>query len=72
MQNTSKTKKYAKTAESVAAWRDARVQNYARTRSPDALARMVVELEDDADHPCLPEFEFDEAWPEAVAHLRVK
>lgn len=72
MTKTSNSNKYAKTAESINAWREARVQNYARTRSLDALARMVVELEDDGDHPCLPEFEFDEEWPEAVAHLRVK
>lgn len=51
----------------VAAWREARVQNYALTRSPDALARMVVELED--DHKCTPEFEIDELWPDPVRHL---
>jgi hypothetical protein len=52
------------------AWREARVENYARTRSVRALAGMVVELEDDHGGP--PEFEYDEAWPAAVQHLRIK
>lgn len=44
----------------IAAWREARVQSYLK-RSHDALARMLVELEDAGDHT--PEFEIDEEWP---------
>lgn len=43
------------------AWIEARVQNYASTRSPESLARMLVELEDYSGS--LPEFELDEEWP---------
>lgn len=56
------------TKEQLTAWREARVQNYADTRSVNALARMVVELEDSGS--CLPEFEIDEDWPERVRHWR--
>jgi hypothetical protein len=54
----------------LAAWREARVQNYADTRSVGALARMVVELED--SYMVTPEFEVDEDWPERVRKLKVK
>jgi hypothetical protein len=57
------------TKEQIAAWREARVQNYAR-RSPQTLAQMLVELEDSSE--CLPEFEIDERWPASVEHLRVR
>jgi len=56
--------------DGLAAWREARVQHYVQTRSPDALARMVVELEDSGDN--LPEFEIDDEWPEMVRHMRAK
>lgn len=56
------------TKAQIAAWREARVINYTSTRSVDALARMVVELEDDGG--CVPEFEIDEDWPEAVRNLQ--
>lgn len=62
--------KSKKDVERIIAWREARVQNYADTRSVQALARMVVELEDDND--IIPEFEIDEDWPERVRHLRIK
>ena len=52
------------------AWREARIQNYADTRSTDALARMVVELED--SYMVTPEFEVDEDWPERVKNMKVK
>lgn len=52
----------------VAAWREARAQNYLRTRSPESLASMLVDLEDAGGH--VPEFDVDEEWPEAVRHLR--
>jgi hypothetical protein len=60
--------KKSPTAKELRAWREARVINYVSTRSIDALARMVVELEDSAGH--MPEFDFDEEWPEAVASLK--
>lgn len=50
------------------AWREARVQNYALTRSPETLARMLVELEESYD--VVPEFEINEDWPDAVASLK--
>ena len=58
------------TAKQLAAWRSARIANYADTRSPTALASMIVGLEDDGEH--IPEFEYDDEWPERVAHMRVK
>jgi hypothetical protein len=58
------------TKEQVAAWRAARAQNYEDTRSPRALAQMLVELEDSSE--CLPEFEIDEEWPSRVEHLRIR
>jgi hypothetical protein len=42
----------------IAEWIEARVQHYARTRSPETLARMLVDLEGE------PEFGIDEEWPE--------
>ena len=54
----------------LSAWREARVQNYINTRSLDALARMVVELEDSCDFAA--EFDIDEAWPTAVQHMRIR
>jgi hypothetical protein len=50
------------------AWRQARIQNYIETRSVQALAQMVVELEDSSDS--CPEFGLDEEWPERVRHLK--
>lgn len=64
------SKKRKPTKEQLAAWREARVANYANTRSVQALAGMVVELEDDGG--CVPEFEIDDEWPNAVRNLRVK
>lgn len=58
------------TKAQLAAWREARIQNYADTRSTESLAGMVVELED--SYEVIPEFEIDEDWPERVRHLRVK
>lgn len=52
----------------LAAWREARVQNYMRTRSLESLASMLVDLEDAGGH--VPEFEMDEEWPEGVRDLR--
>lgn len=46
----------------VAEWRRARARHYARTRSPEALAVMIVELEDKGGFE--PEFALDEQWPE--------
>lgn len=57
------------TKTQIAAWREARIANYASTRTIDGLARMVVELEDDGKHT--PEFEIDDDWPEAVANMKV-
>jgi hypothetical protein len=70
MAKTAKTVKKVFTKEQFAAWRQARVENYARTRSLGALAQMLVELEDSSE--CLPEFEIDERWPSAVEHLRIR
>jgi hypothetical protein len=58
------------TKEQIAAWRAARAQSYARTRTAETLAAMLVELEDSSE--CLPEFEIDEEWPSGVEHLRVR
>lgn len=58
------------TEKQLRAWREARVQSYISTRSIDALARMVVELED--DNYCVPEFELDDEWPNAVQHMKVR
>jgi hypothetical protein len=66
MPRASKTKPTAKQLE---AWRDARVANYADTRSVESLARMVVELEDAGDYT--PEFEIDDEWPRGVAYMKV-
>lgn len=52
-----------------AAWRQARIDSYANRLSPASLAGMLVDLEDAGGH--CPEFEYDEEWPAAVAHLRV-
>lgn len=49
-------------------WRDARVQNYANTRSSMSLAEMLVGLEDDGKYE--PEFQIDEEWPSGVAKLK--
>lgn len=57
-------------SKKVEAWRKARAINYSETLSKDALARMVVELEDAGKY--VPEFEIDDEWPERVAYLRVK
>lgn len=43
------------------AWLEARVQNYITTRSPETLARMLVDLEESTKSE--PEFLFDEEWP---------
>lgn len=51
-----------------AAYREARIQSYAQTRSVQSLAQMIVELEDAGGH--CPEFEIDEEWPRCVDHLR--
>lgn len=56
------------TKEQFRAWRNARAQNYVHTRSPSALATMVVELED--EYGCPPEFEIDGEWPSYVRGLR--
>lgn len=42
--------------------------HYADTRSAQSLAGMVVELED--EHGCIPEFEYDDEWPESVAQFK--
>lgn len=47
---------------------DARVQNYAATRSPESLARMLVDLEEATGSE--PEFLIDEEWPAAVRSLQ--
>lgn len=60
----------ARILERRAAWREARIANYADSRSLDALARMVVELED--KYGCVPEFEIDDEWPDRVRHMDVK
>lgn len=70
MTKSSKLKKRANSKEQVAVWRLARVQNYILTRSPNALASMIVELEDSSG--CLPEFEYDDMWPAEVRHMRIK
>lgn len=57
------------TKAQLSAWREARIQNYADTRSVDTLARMVVELED--SYMVTPEFEVDEDWPERVRNMKV-
>jgi hypothetical protein len=44
------------------AWLEARIAHYARTRSPECLARMLVEAEEHGK--ITPEFAFDEAWPD--------
>lgn len=58
------------TKAQLAAWREARVQSYARRLSTNELASMLVHLEDS----CMvtPEFEVDEDWPAAVRSMRVK
>jgi hypothetical protein len=56
-------------ANQLAAWRAARARNYLSTLSAEALAAMVVELEDDGH---VPQFEIDEEWPAAVRHMRIK
>lgn len=58
------------TKAQLAAWREARVQNYANTRSTETLARMVVELED--SYMVTPEFEVDEEWPSGVESMKVR
>jgi hypothetical protein len=58
------------TREQLAAWRTARAENYAATRSPLALAAMIVELEDDTQST--PEFELGDVWPARVEHLRIR
>lgn len=63
-------RKSSPTKAQLAAWREARAQNYARNLSPLSLAGMIVNLEDDGKH--IPEFEYDDEWPEHVRHLRVK
>lgn len=49
-------------------WREARVQNYMDTRSPQSLAGMIVELEDAGEHE--PEFGLDEEWPIGVKQFK--
>jgi hypothetical protein len=56
--------------EQIKAWRAARVLNYENTRSPHALACMLVELED--QQGLIPEFAIDDEWPNAVRSLRIK
>lgn len=56
------------TQKQLAAWREARVAHYADTRSTESLARMVVELED--DHGCVPEFEYDDEWPDGLKRFK--
>lgn len=51
------------------AYRDARIANYARTRSAETLACMIVELEDSTHS--LPEFEYEDEWPVAVRAMRM-
>lgn len=58
------------TKEQRQAFRDARVTNYQLHLSPQTLASMVVELEDESN--CPPEFEYDEEWPSSVQHLKPK
>lgn len=70
MKKSSKSAKVSKFKKQVAAWHEARIHNYVITRSPLALATMVVELENSGT--CLPEFEIDEQWPAEVRHMRVK
>lgn len=65
----AKNKTSPEDAARLFAWREARVQNYARTRGLDGLARMLVDLEDAGGH--VPEFEIDEEWPEGVGDFRV-
>lgn len=55
--------------KAVAAWKEARVQSYAATRSAESLVRMLVDLEDTCD--CEPEFRIDEEWPASVRNLQV-
>lgn len=51
-----------------ARWLEARVQSYIATRSPESLARMLVDLEDSTGS--MPEFDFDEEWPSSVRGMK--
>lgn len=48
-------------AQRLREWRAARVQSYVTRYSSEALAAMVVQLED--KHNLTPEFEVDDEWP---------
>lgn len=58
------------TDEQKRAFHDARVTNYQLHLSPQTLASMVVDLEDECD--CPPEFEYHEEWPSSVRHMKPK
>jgi len=70
MAKSSTSKKVSKSQEARRAWLEARIANYANTRTPSELARMLIECEERAG--VIPEFEIDEEWPEYVEHMRVK
>lgn len=59
-----------RTKKQLAAYRDARIQNYARRLSPESLAGMLVDLEDSGGHE--PEFQYDEEWPGSLERMRVR
>lgn len=63
-------KKTTPTPAQITAWREARIQHYADTRSPESLARMLVELEDVGEH--VPEFDYRDEWPGGLESTRVK